>query len=254
MKIQVMSDLHREFYRGGSAPQINKEADYLVLAGDTHTNPTKFAVFLNKIADEFNGQIICIPGNHEYYKNRFPDVLRKYRDEVSKVDNAKRINLLNKQYLIPTDSDVAFLCATMWSDYNGGLDMLSAQISMNDYLFIKKHSGRKAKPYDFLIDHKETISFFDESITTPLANKKVIMVTHHAPSYKSVPAMFKGDGLNGAYVSSLEWFIEKHEPLVWIHGHTHSFFDYQLGPTRIVCNPFGYPHENNYKENYIIEV
>ena len=27
------------------------------------------------------------------------------------------------------------------------------------------------------------------------------------------------------------------------HGHTHSFFDYQINNTRILCNPLGYPGE-----------
>jgi hypothetical protein len=29
-----------------------------------------------------------------------------------------------------------------------------------------------------------------------------------------------------------------------VHGHTHSPFDYQVGATRIVCNPKGYSGEN----------
>jgi hypothetical protein len=33
--------------------------------------------------------------------------------------------------------------------------------------------------------------------------------------------------------------------------------DYSIGPTRVVCNPRGYPHEgsvNKFDNNYIIEV
>ena len=28
---------------------------------------------------------------------------------------------------------------------------------------------------------------------------------------------------------------------VWIHGHTHTSFDYRIQGTRVVCNPRGYP-------------
>jgi hypothetical protein len=28
---------------------------------------------------------------------------------------------------------------------------------------------------------------------------------------------------------------------LWVHGHTHSSFDYLLNGTRVVCNPRGYP-------------
>ena len=30
---------------------------------------------------------------------------------------------------------------------------------------------------------------------------------------------------------------------LWIHGHTHTAFDYDVRGTRVVCNPRGYPHE-----------
>jgi hypothetical protein len=29
---------------------------------------------------------------------------------------------------------------------------------------------------------------------------------------------------------------------LWIHGHTHTAFDYTVGNTRVVCNPRGYVH------------
>jgi hypothetical protein len=39
--------------------------------------------------------------------------------------------------------------------------------------------------------------------------------------------------------------IVAREPALWIHGHTHHAMDYRIGPTRILCNPLGYPHEAN---------
>jgi hypothetical protein len=32
---------------------------------------------------------------------------------------------------------------------------------------------------------------------------------------------------------------------LWIHGHVHTAQDYRLGETRVLCNPRGYPVENN---------
>jgi predicted phosphodiesterase len=31
---------------------------------------------------------------------------------------------------------------------------------------------------------------------------------------------------------------------LWIHGHTHDPFDYEINGTRVICNPRGYPGEN----------
>lgn len=47
--------------------------------------------------------------------------------------------------------------------------------------------------------------------------------------------------MNGAYASSLDFFIDDHPQIVlWVHGHTHETFDYEIGNTRIFCNPRGY--------------
>jgi hypothetical protein len=44
-------------------------------------------------------------------------------------------------------------------------------------------------------------------------------------------------------------------PTVWIHGHIHSAHDYEVGDTRIVSNPRGYPHERtNFDEQMAVEV
>lgn len=39
--------------------------------------------------------------------------------------------------------------------------------------------------------------------------------------------------------------IEDGRPALWVHGHTHDSCDYELGATRIVCNPRGYEDENS---------
>lgn len=36
------------------------------------------------------------------------------------------------------------------------------------------------------------------------------------------------------------------KPKAWIYGHTHDKHDYYIGRTHYICNPVGYPGENNY--------
>ena len=43
-------------------------------------------------------------------------------------------------------------------------------------------------------------------------------------------------------------FILEHQPRLWIHGHTHESFDYEIGKTRVVCNPRGYASTEENKE------
>ena len=75
--------------------------------------------------------------------------------------------------------------------------------------------------------------------------KKVVIVTHHAPSLKSVDDKFVYDKTSAAYASNLEWIMEKYNNIVlWCHGHVHSKARYRVNNTRVICEPYGYYNEN----------
>ena len=65
-------------------------------------------------------------------------------------------------------------------------------------------------------------------------------MTHHGISPLSIHERYRGDNLNWAFMSDLSQEILDHGPLLWVHGHTHDSFDYVLGKTRVVVNPYGY--------------
>jgi hypothetical protein len=67
-----------------------------------------------------------------------------------------------------------------------------------------------------------------------------VVITHHAPSPRSVHPRFAGSPLNAAFVSDLEHLIDPAHVKLWIHGHTHDSFDYTVNGVRVVCNPRGY--------------
>jgi len=51
--------------------------------------------------------------------------------------------------------------------------------------------------------------------------------------------------LHTAFANRLEGIIEKYQPDLWIHGHTHVACDYEIYGTRVMCNPRGYPSESS---------
>jgi len=67
-----------------------------------------------------------------------------------------------------------------------------------------------------------------------------VVITHHAPSRKSIHPRFVDSLLNACFVSDAERLIGADRAQLWIHGHTHDSFDYFVNGTRIVCNPRGY--------------
>jgi hypothetical protein len=67
-----------------------------------------------------------------------------------------------------------------------------------------------------------------------------VVITHHAPSRKSIHPRFEGSLLNACFVSDAERLLGAARIRLWVHGHTHDTFDYLVKGTRVVCNPRGY--------------
>ena len=86
--------------------------------------------------------------------------------------------------------------------------------------------------------------------------KKTVVVTHHAPSIRSVAEQYKNEHLSAAFASEMEKFIEKTKPDLWVHGHVHTSSDYHIGSTRVICNPRGYADEpnDNFDDDLVIEI
>ena len=77
-----------------------------------------------------------------------------------------------------------------------------------------------------------------------------MVITHHAPTPRSVAPRFEGDPCNAAFASDLEGVIAHYQPPLWIHGHMHNRVDVALGETRVLCNPAGYNALANARHGY----
>jgi hypothetical protein len=148
----------------------------------------------------------------------------------------------NDQFVV---DDVTFVGGTLWTDMNGG-DPLTQQVvaqSMNDYRIIRVETRDfgPLRPTDSITRHIATLDYVRKTVEND-ATKKYFVVGHMAPSKLSTHPRYADDvHLNGGYSSDLSEFILEHPQIaVWVHGHTHHQFDYQVGSTRIVANPRGY--------------
>ena len=69
---------------------------------------------------------------------------------------------------------------------------------------------------------------------------------------------FEGDDLNPYYFNDREDLVRASGAKLWISGHTHEPFDYQVGGTRVVGNPSGYPDEPRdpglFRSDRVVEV
>lgn len=244
MRIQFVSDLHLEFpATGGTLPleNVDGKTDLLVLAGDicVGRRAERFRPFFQHCADIFP-RVVYIAGNHEFYHGDIEETHDNLRAAVRGLPN---VSYLDRE-LIDLGPYQLF-GATLWTDCNKG-DPLTAQalaFGMNDYRLIQWKSRKhwKLRPQDTAEIHAATLGALTAAITVD--SKPTIVVSHMAPSPQSVhPRYANDDRMNGGYYSDLRLLLAElrgYVPL-WIHGHTHSSFDYDEMGVRIVCNPRGY--------------
>ncbi len=90
-----------------------------------------------------------------------------------------------------------------------------------------------------------SVLWLEKQLALPF-NGPTVVVTHTAPSSRSIATRYEGSALNGAFVNNLDYMFEgDFAPDLWVHGHVHQAFDYAVGGTRVVCNPLGYlPRED----------
>lgn len=226
-------------------------ADVVILAGDTNLG-TKGIEWAKKYIKD--SQVIYLLGNHEYYRGSYPKTLNKV---IEASLNSNVTVLENKSVEI---GGVRFHGATLWTDFSlFGSPVeygIICQGQMNDYRQIRRDpSYSKLRSIDTFKIHQVSKKWLQESLEESIGYKNVV-ITHHAPSTKSVPDLYKNDPISSAYASDLEDIILKHQPLYWIHGHIHTPIRYHIGKTEIICNPHGYIDEkyNGYDKDLIIEI
>ena len=268
MKIQLCSDLHLEF--ADVMIKNNTGADVLILSGDImvaddlRNQPAdlswadlpenghgrakrtmRYRDFLQRVSLQFS-HVIYVMGNHEHYHGHFDQSVKYIRDTINYLN-------IHNIYVLDRDTkkidDVTFVGGTMWTDCNKGDLMTQYHLEhcMADFrtIRIKNEGFRKFLPKRTIDEHIKTKEYIGV-VVDELKDQKVVVCTHHAPSSLSIHGKYKNDHLmNGGYYSDLsEFILDRPQIRVWTHGHMHDCFDYQIGETRVVCNPHGYPGEN----------
>lgn len=203
--------------------------DVLVIAGDTHDEPEHLRRFVASLPAA-TPKIIVL-GNHEFDHKEFARALPAYRAALAGLPG---VHLLERES-IALDG-VTFMGANLWTDMRGGLDAPAVARVLTAF------DMRGVSVDDLIALHRETVLWLETSY--PRGAKRVVVVTHTAPSFRSQHPRFAGSALNGFFASDLDALVQRLSPELWIHGHVHDPFDYTIGRTHVVCHPRGYPGEN----------
>lgn len=263
MRLWLLSDLHDEI-APYNAPYFGapEDVDVCLAAGDITRGGRAHVEFLQEfIAPHTKHGVVSCLGNHEFYRSS----IERERIEAGRAAVQSDVNVLDD--MCWTIGNVRFVGCTLWTDYslfNPNEDplvldsyMATARFGLNDHRKIRliDSSSRPFIPQHAREIHKRSVAFLDEVFSQPFDGPTVVL-SHHAPALGSIAPRYANDGLTAAYVSRLEWLIEKHQPALWLHGHVHSSFDYNIGATRVIANPHGYRSENRdgFNPHLVVEV
>jgi predicted phosphodiesterase len=237
MKLHILSDLHLS--QAGMAHPVT-DADAVILAGDI-ARPREAVEW----AGGFGKPVLYVPGNHEY----FGGSLAGTRVQLEQLCSGTGIHLLDDRAQVL--QGVRFLGCTLWSDfllYGEGPEREAALAQALQYLRDFQRIRLTDDAPDLFTPAASAARFRRHAdwLAAQLAQPHdgpTVVITHHAPSTGSIAPRFAGSPLNLAFISRAEHLMGGDRVQLWVHGHTHDSFDYQVNGTRVVCNPRGYQRE-----------
>jgi Icc-related predicted phosphoesterase len=240
-----MSDLHLEFENPFLPPEMEGDADtVLVLAGDIH-NKTKAVPWIQALAPRFR-HVLYVLGNHDFWGGHLQLLPDEIKGLLAETPN---VSLLHNDAI--EIGGALFMGGTLWTDFDKENEQSlrkAPEYMIPDYREIRTGGYQRIKPHHILDEHYKTRAFFDGKFQENFAGPKVV-ISHHGPSPSSIHRKFYYAQGNEYYVSDLEELMYLYQPTYWLHGHTHESMDYIIDQTRVVVNPFGY-HGYQTNENF----
>ena len=244
MKLHVLSDLHREIAEF-DAPET--DAEVVVLAGDID-NGARGVEWAKR---SFTKPVVYVPGNHEPYDGEYHTTQEAMRSAA----RGSRVELLECGERVL--AGVRFLGCSLWTDYSLEPEetraaVIEAARRINPDYWAIRFGTRPFSPEDAISIHRAHRPWLGRKLNEPFSGPTVV-ITHFAPHPGSIAPAYVGNAGNPGFIVNLEETMGA--AVLWIHGHTHSAFDYRVKGTRIVCNARGYPGESTgFRADRVVEI
>lgn len=232
MKLLVLSDLHAEHSPFVPDHAVVAAADIVVLAGDIHAGAQVAPWSRKTFADK---PVVLIAGNHEFYDGHWTRTI----DEIRESALRHEVHFLENDAV--TVGGVQFLGATLWTDFMYfGEAQFDRVISEAQRYMMDCKAINGCTPEETIKRHHSSLAWLTGELNRPLEATCRVVVTHHYPHKKSTASEYSLDRCTAAFGSHLPEDLFAHTGL-WIHGHTHTSYAYEVKGCQVICNPRGYP-------------
>ncbi|RPA86389.1 hypothetical protein BJ508DRAFT_411112 [Ascobolus immersus RN42] len=237
---QLLSDLHLETDTsingtGYDTYTITPVAPFLILAGDIGElgSGEHYETFLWRHIDLFQ-HIYIVPGNHEFHHTDYDTALNVARAIQSNPKLQRKVTFLPCNTITLPEFNLTIIGATLYTYIpEAAANAISARVK--DFSNIKdwdisKHNDR----------HKAQLRFIRQCIAAAPANHKVLVITHHAPTFHNYCApQYEGSEISNAFATeilnasgseSVATWEGVGKVKVWAYGHTHYCTDWMWSP------------------------
>lgn len=250
VSIQITSDLHIECIDNDDVDPLDfviPEAPILILAGDIGSfyRQKQLKNFLTKLCTHFQ-IVLYIIGNHEYYYSPEHHHICFYNLKQRLFSIAKtlpNLHILDRDSVLINNLCIAG--CTLWTKPDIKIPKFIVKIPD---LTTEKYISNYVADLEFITN----ISEYCET-----KNYKLIVITHHPPTYKILENSNKNKKYLSLYSNNLDQLLDKNKINTWICGHVHKNFDLitPLG-TRLVSNQKGKNKDKitDFSKNFVIDL
>lgn len=249
VSFQIASDLHIEYNNDEKVDPltlISPNADILILAGDIGSlyKIEQLTHFIENITIYFK-HTFFVPGNNEYYSQAnynflsYKDLRKRLYELDSNIENFNVLDCACAQI-----DDICIAGATLWSNINVSLPKYIVRIpdmTTNMYTELFNYHTKYIE---------NCIEYCKEN------NLKLICVTHHPPTEKTITKP-RREKFKSLYYSDLDDLLQKDKVNTWICGHIHDNFNFTTeNGTKLLSNQKGKPKDKitDYKDNFVFNI
>ncbi|MBL4694511.1 metallophosphoesterase [Candidatus Gracilibacteria bacterium] len=252
LHLQIVSDLHLEFWPPSNLPKlIRPSAPILALLGDTccvgsDSDYDVFCRYIRALLPSFE-HILIVPGNHEYYtqpRRKGYDMRECNARMRTFCGSSPKLHFMHNTVwnVRVGKTRYAIIGSVLWSSISPKKQRAMRNL-MSDYKYVQvgasgSKSKRRLTPADVNKMFCRNVRFIRAALSDARKKNEVaIVLTHHKPYLSETSCAYQS-----AYESDCSALFTA--PLaLWCYGHTHRRDYCTIGGTTLVSNPKGYPRQ-----------